>query len=297
MNDASHVPAALQTLVIIGLAPLLQGAMRAARARMQGRPGPAPWQPYRDLIRYWHQEALQPASASWLVLAAPGVAVGVSVAMAAAVPALEAGLLDHLVDVISLMFLLGLGRFILSASALDSGSGFASMAASREAAFSSLVEPVLLVSLVAAIGCCDNGVALSGLVSSPFGAAKVLAFGAFFVVILAETARIPIDNQETHYELTMIHEGLALNYGGWQLAMLQFSAWVRQAAFFVLASAMLPGGPVARVLWIIALAAVVTLIETAQAKLRLYRVPDLLVSGSVLALASIALQTIGWIAP
>lgn len=286
---------ALQTLLILALAPLLQGAMRTARARLQGRPGPSPLQSYRDLARFWRQESIQPAGSSWLVQAAPGVSLGVSVAFAAAAPLFVAGPLDRVVDVIALLFLLGLGRFILSAAALDSGSGFASMAASREAAFSSLAEPVLLLSVVGAMGL-NDGVALSGLEWVPVDVAKLLALAAFFIVILAETARIPIDNQETHYELTMIHEGMVLNYGGWQLALLQYGAFVRQLAFFLIASAMLPGGSVAALLWTIALAAVVTVIETVQAKLRLYRVPDLLVTGSVLALASIALRTIGWFA-
>lgn len=296
MNISAHdALGTLQTLLILTLAPLLQGTMRSMRARLQGRPGPSPLQPYRDLARYWRQESVQPLDSSWLTQAAPGVALGVSIAFAAAVPLFVAGSFDGVVDVIAVLFLLGLGRFILSAAALDSGSGFASMAASREAAFSSLAEPVLLLSLVGAIRL-NDGIALSGLEQVPVDAAKLLALIAFFIVILAETARIPIDNQETHYELTMIHEGMALNYGGWQLAMLQYGAFVRQAAFYLIASAMLPGGPIAAMFWTIALAVVVTIIETVQAKLRLYRVPDLFLTGSVLALASIALRTIGWFA-
>jgi len=285
----------LQTLGILMLAPLLQGAMRTARARLAGKPGPSPLQPYRDLARYWKQESVQPPDASWLVQAAPGISLGASVAFASAAPLVVAGPLDGVVDVIALVFLLALGRFILSAAALDSGSGFAAMAASREAAFSSLAEPVLLLSLVGAMSV-NGGIALSGLDRGPLDAAKLLALFAFFIVIIAETARIPIDNQETHYELTMVHEGMALNYGGWQLAMLQYGAFVRQLAFYLIASAMLPGGPVAALIWTLSLAAAVTVIETVHAKLRLYRVPDLFLTGSVLALASIALRTIGWFA-
>ena len=193
-------------------------------------------------------------------------------------------------EIVALIFLLALSRFTLGLAALDSRSAFAGMAASREQTIAALVEPTLLVALLgaAALG---RGTQLSALVYLPFGLAGPLAIGAFFLVILAETARVPIDNQETHYELTMIHEGLSLEFSGWQLAFVQAASYVRQLSFLLLAGLLLPGGTVwALAAWAVSIAVMVTVVETLFAKLRLFEVPQLLASAFVLAAASIALR-------
>ena len=113
-------------------------------------------------------------------------------------------------------------------------------------------------------------------------------------MLLAETARVPIDNQETHYELTMIHEGLSLEYSGWQLAFVQTAAYVRQLSFLLLAGLLLPGGSAWAIMaWALVLAAAITLVETLFAKMRLFEIPQLLASAFVLAAASIALRLLG----
>jgi formate hydrogenlyase subunit 4 len=108
--------------------------------------------------------------------------------------------------------------------------------------------------------------------------------------MLSETARIPVDNQETHYELTMIHEGLILEYSGWQLAMLHYASYLRQAAFCILAAILLPGTGTLTFLWIIGLIACIPFIEAAYAKLRLFDVPQLFTSALLLSVASIGLR-------
>jgi formate hydrogenlyase subunit 4 len=284
---------ALQILAIVLLAPLLQGAMKQFRARLQGRPGPSPLQPYRDLAKLWGKEALLPEGASPLALAAPGIVLGVALTFVSALPFLPRRESLSPIDVVALAFLLGLGRFILTLAALDSRSGFAGMAASREATFGALAEPALLVALLgaAALG---NGTHFTALFSVPFGPESVLAFAAFFLVSLAETGRVPIDNQETHYELTMIHEGLLLEYSGWQLALLHLAAYVKQFGFLLLAAMLLPGaGFWADAAWMIALAAAITLVENALAKLRLFEVPQVLATAFILAATSIALHLFG----
>ncbi len=283
----------LQVLAAVLLAPLLQGAMKLLRARLQGRPGPSALQPYRDLAKLWRKEAVLPEGASPIAIAAPGIVLGVALTFVAALPFLPWSRGLSLIDVVALAFLLGLGRFALTLAALDSRSAFAGMAASREATFGALIEPTLLVALLgaAALG---NGTRLSALVSVPFGPESVLAFAAFFLVSLVETARVPIDNQETHYELTMIHEGMLLEYSGWQLALLHLAAYVKQFGFLLLAAMLLPGtGPLVDGAWLIGIACAITFVENALAKLRLFEVPQVLATAFILAATSIALHLFG----
>ena len=284
---------ALQVLAIVALAPLLQGAMKSLRARLQGRPGPSPLQPYRDLAKLWRKEALLPEGASWIARAAPGIAFGVAVTFAAALPFVPHAGIDAIVDVVALALLLSVDRFVLTLAALDTRSAFAGMAASREISFGALVEPTLLVALLGAAAA-GGGTTLPQLGSLPFGPASVLAFSAFFLIALAETARIPIDNQETHYELTMIHEGMQLEYGGWQLALLHAAAYVKQLAFVLLAALLLPGEAWwMHAGWVVAIAAAITVVETAFAKLRLFDVPQVLSTAFILAVTSIGLRLTG----
>ncbi len=286
--------ALLQVLLIVALAPLIHGAMKRLRANLQGRPGPSPLQPYRDIRKLWRKEALLPSDSSVIARIAPGVSIGVAVTFAVALPVVSQTQHGGIVDVIALAFLLGIERFVLALAALGSRSAFAAMASSREMTFASLIEPALLVALL-------GGAALSGdtslsvLLGQPFGLASALAFAAFFLVMLAETSRIPIDNQETHYELTMIHEGLELEYSGWMLAMLQLASQIRQVCFMVLASMLLPGGLSlwTHLPWIIAVMIAVTIVETLFAKVRLFEVPQLLGSAFILAATSVGLRLIG----
>jgi formate hydrogenlyase subunit 4 len=279
----------VQVVLIVALAPLLQGAMKQLRARLQGRPGPGPTQSYRDVRKLWSKTALVPEGTSIVALAAPGIALGVAVTFAAALPLTARGL--ETVDVFALAFLLGVGRFALALAALDTRSSFTGMAASREMTFASLVEPTLLIALLggAILG---HGSNLQSLLRVTPGPASLLAFAAFFLVMLLETARIPLDNQETHYELTMMHEGLTLEYSGWQLAFVSYASWLRQECFLLLAAVVLmPGaGALGWIACVLALAVAVTVVETLYAKLRLFEVPQVLTSAFVLAATSVALR-------
>jgi formate hydrogenlyase subunit 4 len=282
----------LQLAAIAAFAPLLQGTMKTARARLQGRPGPSPLQIYRDLAKLWAKEALAPEGSSVVALYAPGIALGTALTFAAALP-----LTAHVpavIDIVALAFVLALGRFALSLAALDTRSAFTGMAASREMTFASLAEPTLLLALLggAVLG---RGTALESLLTLRFGPAGVLAFCAFVLIMLLETARVPIDNQETHYELTMMHEGLTLEYSGWQLALVQYASYVRQCCFFALAAVLvLPAaGPIATLAVVLVLAGAITLAETLFAKLRLFEVPQVLTTAFILAVTSIALRILG----
>jgi len=280
----------LQILCLVVLAPLVQGAMRALRARLCGRPGPSPLQPYRDLRKLWSKEALTPAGTSAAFLAAPGIALGVALTFAALVPPID-GSAAVPVNAVAIALLLALGRCALVLAALDARSSFGAMAASREMTFAGLTEaPLLLALLSGAVAAALPQPESSGGAES---IAAVLAAAALLLVMLSETARVPVDNQETHYELTMIHEGLVLEYSGWQLALLHLAAYIRQAAFVILAARMLPGSGGVTLLWIGVLIAAIPTIERTSAKLRLFLVPQLFASATILALASIGLRIAG----
>ena len=268
---------AVQALLIVALAPLLQGTMHLIRARLCGRPGAPAVQPYRDLRKFFSKEALVAANTSWLVLAAPGVALGTALTIALLVPAFTHA---NTADAFALAITLSLGRFVLVLAALDSRSGFGGMAASREMAFAGLTEaPLILAIAAAAIG--------GGTLSQVFSVAAIL------VVLLSETARVPVDNQETHYELTMIHEGLVLEYSGWHLALLHAAAYVRQCALLVLAAMLMPGGAFVFAGWLALFIVLIPLVERRFAKLRLFEVPQLFASAALLAVAGIGIRIAG----
>lgn len=270
---------AIQMILILAVAPLVQGAMKMLRARLQGRPGPSPLQPYRDLLKLWQKEPVVPRASSWLVLAAPGLVLGVALTVAALVPDVF-GTRTLGLEAIALALTLAVGRFILVLAALDTRSSFEGMAASREITFGALTEAPLIVALIT--------LPMRG---SPL--AGVLACAAFLCVMLSETARMPVDNQETHYELTMIHEGLILEYGGWQLAILHYASYVRQAAMLLLAALFLSGSGFVTLLLVLALIAGIAVLERSVAKMRLFEVPTLFGSAAILALASLCMHILG----
>ncbi|BDE07963.1 formate hydrogenlyase [Vulcanimicrobium alpinum] len=276
----------LQVLLIAVFAPLLHGAMKTLRARLQGRPGPSVLQPYRDLRKLWSKDPVLPEGVSWIVACAPGVSLGVALTLAAAVP-LDAGPPAFL-DIVALTLILALGRWIVAVAALDTRSGFAGMAASREMTLSALTEPALLLALL--------GARLSGgpflVPHGSFSVAGVVALFAFGVVTIAETARIPIDNQETHYELTMIHEGQSLEYSGWHLAVLNIAGYVRQVAFLTIAAGLIAPGSFAALAGAVLFAVFITFVENAFARLRLFEIPQLLTTGILLAAASVAARMV-----
>jgi len=273
-------------VAVIALAPLLHGAMRRLRAVLAGRIGSPIIQPYLDFGKLWKKEAIVPRGAR-IARFVPGMTFGVACTFAACVPLLGAGSPAPLdVDIVSLVLLLGGSRFFAALAALEAGSAFTAMAASRELTFAALIEPTLLLALSGAAAA-GQGTRLVEIAGLPAGVATLLALGALFIVILAETARIPIDNQETHYELTMIHEGMLLEYSGWHLALLQWSAQAKQLCFLAVAAALVPGPAWSHVANVCLLAAGVTIVETRLAKLRLFEVPQLLATAFVVAVTSI----------
>jgi formate hydrogenlyase subunit 4 len=300
------VAALIQVLGGLLLAPLLPGVVQSGKARLQGRRGPSPLQPYRDLRRLWGKSGADPQPTTIVYRLAPClVAAGTALALLLVPIAGRAPDWSLGNDALVLVGLLALGRFALAASSWDTGSGFALMAAGRDLTFAVFAEALLLLALLVAAfpaGSTDL-VAISSAAggSTPWGEpAHWCGAAAFALVVLVETGRQPIDNPDTHLELTMIHEGPLLEYAGRDLALLEWSAAARHWLVLVLAAELFAphwGGFWEQLGWLAAalvgFCAALALIETAQAKMRVFRVPALLAGGCALALVGLASALVG----
>jgi formate hydrogenlyase subunit 4 len=299
----------LQALILILGAPLLRGIIGRIKAWIQRRQGASIWRPYADLVKLFRKEDLVPPSASWVFRFAPRVLFGTTVCVAAFVPVVQpSALLASRGDFFLLVYLLALGRFFLSLGGLDGGSAFGGMGASREALISSLAEAPFLLGLVA-VAILAGHADIAGMVRWTLqqnifniSAVHILAFTSLAMVVIAETGRMPVDNPTTHLELTMIHEGMVLEYSGPSLALVEWASAVKLHTMVALLIALFaPWGMASSVsVWSIAAAlllyfakaaalmALLAVVESSVAKLRMYLVPDFLgVASAVSALAVI----------
>jgi formate hydrogenlyase subunit 4 len=300
--------AVLQLALVGAGAPLLVGLTRTLKARLVGRRGAPPWQPYRDLAKLLGKEPVVSSTTSWVFRLTPYVLVAAMLVAALVVPVVVAyPPFGFAGNAIFLMALFVLGTFFLALAGLDAGSAFGGMGSSREVAVAALAEPTVILAIFALAmraGTIDLGGVVERLGREPalaINPGHLLAFGAFFIVMLAETGRLPVDNPATHLELTMIHEAMVLEYSGRYLALVEWASAMKLALFMtLLANLFFPWGvptvatPGGLVLGALALAgklavltAVLAVAETAVAKLRLFRVPELLAGSFALALLSV----------
>jgi formate hydrogenlyase subunit 4 len=298
----------LQVLVVAVGAPLVVGLTRWLKARLVGRRGANPWQPYRDLAKLLGKEPVISATSSWIFRLTPYLLAATMLVAALVVPVVTSRpALGFAGNAILLMALFLLGTFFLALAGLDAGSAFGGMGSSREVAVAALAEPTVIVAIFALAMRADT-IDLGGVVerlgrepSLALNPGHLLAFAAFFIVMLAETGRLPVDNPATHLELTMIHEAMVLEYSGRYLALVEWASAMKLFLFMtLLANLFVPWGvpsaaaPAAVALGAAALAGklvllsvALALIETAVAKLRLFRVPELLAGSFALALLSV----------
>jgi formate hydrogenlyase subunit 4 len=300
MNGTESVATVVQLVGGIALAPLLPGLVQQGKARLQGRRGPTPLQPYRELRRLWRKSAVEVDGTGIVYRLAPAVAAG-SMAVAVLLVPVAADAPDLGVgrDALVLAGLLALARFALAASSWEVANGFALMGASRDLTIAVFVEAALVLALaVAALvsGTTDLVLMIAGTAGSAAWSDPALALGAvaFALVVIAETGRQPVDNPDTHLELTMIHEGPLLEYAGRDLALLQWAAAARHWLVLVLAAqvflphATLPGLQLALLpVVLVALCAALALTETLVAKMRILLVPRLLGVAALVALLGI----------
>ena len=303
---AAILAAALQVLTVIVVAPLLTGVMRQVRARMEGRAGAGIGQPWRDLRKLARRPAATPVGTGWPFRLAPLVLTGTSLVVAAVIPLVTTrSPLDHSADLFAVVGLLALGTVTLALAALDTGTAFGGMGASRAITVLALVEPTILVAVFAIsarVGSTNLAAIVTTTLHEPLrvvSPASLLAAAALLVVIVAECGRIPVDNPSTHLELTMIHEAMTLEYAGSDLALIELAAMMRLTVLLgLLASLFAPWGiaaglaglPVALVALVAKLAVLGAGLAAAEvflAKLRLFRVPELLAGSFVLALLAV----------
>lgn len=298
----------VQLLVVALGAPLVVGLTRTVKARLVGRRGPSPGQPYRDLAKLLGKTPVVSETTSWIFTFTPYLLAATMLVAALVVPVVVSRpALGFAGNAVLVMALFLLGTFFLALAGLDAGSAFGGMGSSREVAVAALAEPTVIMAIfVLALRAhtIDLGAIVERLGVEPslaLNPAHLLALAAFFIVMLAETGRLPVDNPATHLELTMIHEAMVLEYSGRYLALVEWASAMKLFLFMtLLANLFVPWGvpasiaPAALVLGLAALAAkllvlclALALIETSVAKLRLFRVPELLAGSFALALLSV----------
>ena len=302
--------AVLQVAGMLALAPLLKGAIKKAKAVLQTRQGPPLLQGYYDLAKLLRKEPVRSQTASWVYVAGPRMYFAAAVAATTLVPVLVAAApLEAAGGILLLVGTLALGRFALAAAALDTGSPFGGMGSSREMTIAALAEPALMLGLFAsalAAGTLNLGGLVRGVLAQgpAFHPSDLLAFAGLFIIVIAETGRIPVDNPATHLELTMIHEAMVLEYAGPDLALVEWASAVKELLYLTLladlflpigiATTVAPGAMlVAFGAWcakILVLAIGVTLVESTNAKLRLFRVPELVASSLGLGFMALAIR-------
>ncbi len=298
-----------EMMLLVLLGPLVTGIIQKMKARLQCRAGASIVQPYRDLAKLFRKGTVQADTASAFFRAIPVLVLAATVAAGALVPVLKAGPPAFPVgDALMLLGLLALARFLTAVGALDAGGAFGGMGASREMTIAPLVEPVLMMvvfSTAIAAGTTELGALADHRGASwifAWRAADFLAFAALLVLLPAETGRIPVDNPDTHLELTMLHEGMLLEHSGPGLGCMMLASHTRQIVTLALASALffpiappdgLPGlvlGAAVFAMKVLVLSVYLALVESSYAKLRLFRVPQYLGVGFVCALTALALR-------
>jgi formate hydrogenlyase subunit 4 len=298
---------AVQMVLVVAVAPAVLGVTRKVRARLLRRIGPPVLQPYRDLWKLMHKEAVLADNASWIYRTAPYLIFAATWVAVALVPSYATGLLfSWSADLIAIVALLGTARFALALAGMDVGTAFGGIGSSREMMIASLAEPamLLIVFTVALVAGTTQLSAVATIFSAGSAGLRVslgLGLFAFLLVAVAENARIPIDNPATHLELTMVHEAMVLEYSGRHLAVIEAASALKLVLYFSLIICLFipfgiagPGaglsdyavGIVAYLAKLLMLAALLPVGETSVAKMRVFRYP--LFVGSAFAAAALA---------
>jgi formate hydrogenlyase subunit 4 len=292
-------------LLALAASPLLAGIINRTKAKFAGRRGQPLLQLYYDLWKLLHKGAVYSRTTTWVFRAGPIVGLAASMAALLLVPLGSTGALASFPgDLVLFAYLLGVTRFMTVLAALDTGSSFEGMGASREVQFALLAEPALLLGL-AVLAAMTGNLSLTGIYAGLGGsdlpaanlAATVLVAVALFIVLLAENARIPFDDPNTHLELTMIHEVMVLDHGGVDLALIEYSSSIKLWTLGALLAGLLTPP---RTGWrlpdmalglagLVVLAVIVGVVESTMARLRLLRVPQLLLAASVLSFLGLIL--------
>jgi formate hydrogenlyase subunit 4 len=288
----------IHVLLALTMPPLLLGVIAKTKALFAGRVGPPVLQPYYDLVKLFQKGSAFSTTTTWVFRAGPVVGL-VTAGMAALLIPLSGSIapITFPGDLILLAYLLGLGRFFMASAALDTGSAFEGMGAAREVTFACLAEPAFLLGLLV-LAKLSGSLQLADMLGSDLGphwltagAALALVLLSWFIILLAENSRIPFDDPNTHLELTMIHEVMVLDHSGPALGMILYGAALKLFVFAALLVRLsLPfatGLP-----WLdwpifaaglLVVAALIGVVESTMARLRLTHIPILLVAACLLS--------------
>jgi formate hydrogenlyase subunit 4 len=288
----------IHSALVLLMPPLLLGVIGKTKAAFAGRVGPPLLQTYHDLLKLLRKGSVFSPTTTWLFRAGPLVTLAATIVASLLVPLGTHGSpVSFRGDMVLFAYLFGLARFFTTAAAMDTGSSFEGMGAAREVTFACLAEPTLFFALLA-LARMSGSLSLSGMLGhlSPAvwvgaGATMLLLVGALFIVLLAENCRIPFDDPNTHLELTMIHEVMVLDHSGPALGIILYGAsmklFVLGALFVRIAVPFTTGDPLWD--WLLFVAAMLLLamaigtVESVMARLRLLRVPQLLVASTILS--------------
>jgi formate hydrogenlyase subunit 4 len=293
------IDAVAYACLLLGLPPLLLGIIAKVKAFVAGRSGPPLLQPYRDVLRLLRKGAVYSRTTTWVFRAAPVAVLTATLAAGCLLPLKAGGApLAFDGDLVLFAYLLGVGRFLTVCAALDTGSSFEGMGASREAAFSALAEAALFLVLVTLV-VATRQLSLSAIFSALAGASGAnpalwLAAAALAAVLLAENARIPIDDPATHLELTMIHEVMVLDHCGPDLALIEYASALKLFVTSVLVVGVISpaalGHPISVAAGTMVVAVAIGLVESTMARLRLPRVKQFLIGSTALAAVALAAE-------
>lgn len=279
----------VQALLLLAFAPLIAGIINKVKAFLQKRQGASVLQEYFDLAKWWKKPTIFTPYTSIIFVVAPAVYFITSFLAAYMVPGFLAGQIS-ISDAFIFVYILALGRFFMCLSSMDAATAFGGMGGSREVYVSVLVEPaVMLAILINSLR--YHSTTLSGMVIDYDGAyftvSAALACVAFFLVILAENSRLPVDNPDTHLELTMIHEGMTLEYSGPLLTLIHLGSMLKVMVFLTLFGALYLPLAVPLAVKILFGAVLIGLVEILNNKMRLFKVRVYMGAAIVLLLLAI----------
>lgn len=308
MNSKAALLAFLQVVSMLVLTPFLIGLTRQVRSRLEGRVGAGIGQPWRDIRKQLSKEPLRAPGISWVQATGPIILMMSSLLLCALIPLIgtttSPGIPNDLFVVVGILLL---GTIALALIGLDAGTAFGGMGSSRHMTIAAMVEPTVLIAVYALsipIGSSELSQIVNSRIAVPLRVAapvSLLALVALTIAVIAETSRMPVDNPSTHLELTMIHEAMILESSARDLAWLELGSWLRlEALLGLIASLSAPIGlaitvnPISLLFGVVALIlklsfmnAALAAVEVFLAKLRLFRVPELLAGSFVLALLAV----------
>ena len=283
----------LNTLLVLAIAPLFISLIKKVKAATQGRQGPPRFQTYVNLAKLLKKEVIYSPHSSWIMRVTPLINMGAILVAALFVPLVfipES--VGGIGNIILFLYLLALAKFFMALAGLDAGSSFGGMGSSREMSISAIIEPttIIVFAALAFVFKTMNIFEMFTATAVAFPAPTLILIGiSLFIILIVETSRIPVDNPETHLELTMIHEGMILEQSGRNLALMELSSAVKLTVLMaLLINLMVPFGLVstltlagivlAAVLFIVkagVLAVIIGLFESSMAKMRFFRLPNL----------------------